>query len=193
MQKMHRNNHYFWPLDDGENMVEYPIDPIMVANDPAAVRGALLCGEGLMLASDIMVKAYAEKGYIRRVLAGEHSVSALAANYDMSFAAVQKHVAVLERAHNVGGTWLFNRYPGARCDIESIEYSYSFSEEVQQEWVWTETMPRQPEIEAYLNFVSEFPRSEIADKALIVSIYIMLIEGFSSGRCIPVEQAQAWF
>src|SRR5690606_38335193 len=70
MQKMHRNSHYFWPLSDGENMVEYPIDPIMVANDPAAVRGALLCGEGLMLASDIMVKAYAEKGYIRRVLAG---------------------------------------------------------------------------------------------------------------------------
>src|SRR3546814_919297 len=70
MQKMHRNNHYFWPLSDGENTVEYPIDPIMVANDPAAVRGALLCGEGLMLASDIMVKAYAEKGYIRRVLAG---------------------------------------------------------------------------------------------------------------------------
>src|SRR3546814_1989119 len=67
---MHRNNHYFWPLSDGENTVGYPIDPIMVANDPAAVRGALLCGEGLMLASDIMVKAYAEKGYIRRVLAG---------------------------------------------------------------------------------------------------------------------------
>lgn len=64
-------------------------------------------------------------------------------------------VAVLERAHNVGGTWLFNRYPGARCDIESIEYSYSFSEEIQQEWVWTETMPAQPEIEAYLNFVAD--------------------------------------
>jgi cyclohexanone monooxygenase len=64
-------------------------------------------------------------------------------------------VAVLERAHNVGGTWLVNRYPGARCDIESIEYSYSFSEEVQQEWVWTETMPAQPEIEAYLNFVAD--------------------------------------
>ncbi|HEX2213242.1 MAG TPA: NAD(P)/FAD-dependent oxidoreductase, partial [Mycobacterium sp.] len=56
---------------------------------------------------------------------------------------------------NVGGTWLFNRYPGARCDIESIEYSYSFSEEIQQEWVWTETMPAQPEIEAYLNFVAD--------------------------------------
>jgi cation diffusion facilitator CzcD-associated flavoprotein CzcO len=62
---------------------------------------------------------------------------------------------VLEMAENVGGTWLFNRYPGARCDIESIEYSYSFSEEIQQEWVWTETMPTQPEIEAYLNFVAD--------------------------------------
>ena len=62
---------------------------------------------------------------------------------------------VLEKAENVGGTWLFNRYPGARCDIESIEYSYSFSDEIQQEWVWTETMPAQPEIEAYLNFVAD--------------------------------------
>ena len=65
------------------------------------------------------------------------------------------HARVLEMAENVGGTWLFNRYPGARCDIESIEYSYSFSEEIQQEWVWTETMPAQPEIEAYLNFVAD--------------------------------------
>ena len=64
-------------------------------------------------------------------------------------------VRVLEKADNVGGTWLFNRYPGARCDIESIEYSYSFSEKIEQEWVWTETMPAQPEIEAYLNFVAD--------------------------------------
>src|SRR5438270_596733 len=61
---------------------------------------------------------------------------------------------VLEKAANVGGTWLFNRYPGARCDIESIEYSYSFSDEIQQEWVWTESMPAQAEIEAYLNCVA---------------------------------------
>ena len=64
-------------------------------------------------------------------------------------------IRVLERAENVGGTWLFNRYPGARCDIESIEYSYSFSDEIQQEWVWTESMPAQAEIEAYLNFVAD--------------------------------------
>jgi cation diffusion facilitator CzcD-associated flavoprotein CzcO len=62
---------------------------------------------------------------------------------------------VLEKAESVGGTWLFNRYPGARCDIESVEYSYSFSDDIQQEWVWTETMPAQPEIEAYLNFVAD--------------------------------------
>ncbi len=61
----------------------------------------------------------------------------------------------LEMAENVGGNWLFNRYPGARCDIESIEYSYGFSEEIQQECVWAETMPAQAEIEAYLNFVSD--------------------------------------
>ncbi|CAJ1508771.1 flavin-containing monooxygenase [[Mycobacterium] holstebronense] len=65
------------------------------------------------------------------------------------------HARVLETAENVGGTWLVNRYPGARCDIESIEYSYSFSEEIQQEWTWTETMPAQPEIEAYLRFVAD--------------------------------------
>ncbi|OHV40338.1 cyclohexanone monooxygenase [Parafrankia colletiae] len=64
-------------------------------------------------------------------------------------------VLVLEAADNVGGTWLFNRYPGARCDIESVEYSYSFSAELQQEWSWAELLPGQPEIEAYLNFVAD--------------------------------------
>lgn len=61
----------------------------------------------------------------------------------------------LERADAVGGTWLHNRYPGARCDIESVEYSYSFSPEVQAEWTWSELLPAQPEIERYLNFVAD--------------------------------------
>lgn len=64
-------------------------------------------------------------------------------------------VRVLEAADRVGGTWLFNRYPGARCDIESIEYSYSFSAEIEQEWTWSELLPGQAEIEAYLNFVAD--------------------------------------
>ncbi|MGE2834949.1 flavin-containing monooxygenase [Mycobacterium sp. SMC-4] len=81
-------------------------------------------------------------------------------------------VRVLEKADDVGGTWLVNRYPGARCDIESIEYSYSFSEDIQQEWVWTETMPAQPEIEAYLNFVADRLdlRRDIAFGAEVVSM-----------------------
>jgi cation diffusion facilitator CzcD-associated flavoprotein CzcO len=64
-------------------------------------------------------------------------------------------VRALERADGVGGTWFWNRYPGARCDVQSIEYSYSFSKEIQEEWEWTELMPAQPEIEAYLNFVAD--------------------------------------
>jgi cation diffusion facilitator CzcD-associated flavoprotein CzcO len=62
---------------------------------------------------------------------------------------------VLEQAAGVGGTWFWNRYPGARVDVESIEYSYSFSKEIEQEWDWTELMPTQPEMESYLNFVAD--------------------------------------
>ena len=64
-------------------------------------------------------------------------------------------VRALEKGDGVGGTWYWNRYPGARCDVQSIEYSYSFDKDIQQEWEWTELMPAQPEIEAYLNFVAD--------------------------------------
>lgn len=64
-------------------------------------------------------------------------------------------VAGYERADGVGGTWYWNRYPGARCDIESIYYSYSFSEELQQEWKWSERFATQPEILRYLNHVAD--------------------------------------
>src|SRR5271170_3923414 len=62
---------------------------------------------------------------------------------------------VFETASGVGGTWYWNRYPGARCDVESLEYSYSFSEELQQEWEWTERFAAQPEILRYVNHVAE--------------------------------------
>lgn len=62
---------------------------------------------------------------------------------------------VLERADGVGGTWYWNRYPGARCDVESLEYSYSFSEELQQEWEWSERYSSQPEILEYANHVAD--------------------------------------
>jgi len=54
-----------------------------------------------------------------------------------------------------GGTWWWNRYPGARCDIESVHYSYSFSDEIQREWEWSERYPAQPEILSYLEFCAD--------------------------------------
>ncbi len=64
-------------------------------------------------------------------------------------------VRVLEKAEGVGGTWFWNRYPGARCDIESIEYSYSFSPDLEQDWVWNDVLPPQAEVESYLNHVAD--------------------------------------
>ncbi|RVT91527.1 NAD(P)/FAD-dependent oxidoreductase [Rhodovarius crocodyli] len=61
----------------------------------------------------------------------------------------------LEAADGVGGTWYWNRYPGARCDVESMQYSYSFDEELQQEWRWSERFATQPEILRYANHVAD--------------------------------------
>ena len=64
-------------------------------------------------------------------------------------------VRVYERGSGVGGTWYWNRYPGARCDIESMDYSYSFSPELEQEWEWSERFATQPEILRYANHVAD--------------------------------------
>jgi cyclohexanone monooxygenase len=62
---------------------------------------------------------------------------------------------VFEAGSGVGGTWYWNRYPGARCDVESMQYSYQFSDELQQEWEWTERYAAQPEILRYANHVAD--------------------------------------
>jgi cyclohexanone monooxygenase len=62
---------------------------------------------------------------------------------------------VYEQGGDVGGTWYWNRYPGARCDVESMQYSYSFSDELQQEWNWSERYAPQPEILKYVNHVAD--------------------------------------
>ena len=64
-------------------------------------------------------------------------------------------VRVFERGSGVGGTWYWNRYPGARCDTDSVEYSYQFSDALQQEWRWTERFATQPEILRYLEHVAD--------------------------------------
>jgi len=65
------------------------------------------------------------------------------------------NVHVLEAADDVGGTWWWNRYPGARCDIESFDYSYSFDPTLEQEWTWSERYATQPEILDYVNHVAD--------------------------------------
>ena len=62
---------------------------------------------------------------------------------------------VIEASDEVGGVWNYNRYPGARCDVESYDYSYGFSEELEQEWRWTERYAKQSEILDYIRYVAE--------------------------------------
>ncbi len=64
-------------------------------------------------------------------------------------------VHVIEAGDGVGGTWYWNRYPGARCDVPSMEYSYGFSPELEQDWEWTEVFPAQDELERYFNHVAD--------------------------------------
>ncbi|WP_137723983.1 flavin-containing monooxygenase [Prescottella subtropica] len=64
-------------------------------------------------------------------------------------------VRAFEAASGVGGVWYWNRYPGARCDVESVDYSYSFSPELEQEWDWSEKYATQPEILRYLEHVTD--------------------------------------
>jgi cyclohexanone monooxygenase len=64
-------------------------------------------------------------------------------------------VAVLDEAPDIGGVWYWNRYPGARCDVESFDYSYAFSEELEQEWRWSERYAGQEEILRYINHVAD--------------------------------------
>lgn len=62
---------------------------------------------------------------------------------------------VLEAGSGIGGTWYWNAYPGARCDVDSLQYSYSWSEALQEEWTWTERYAAQPEILRYMNHVAD--------------------------------------
>ena len=68
---------------------------------------------------------------------------------DNGFSAV-----ALEQGQGVGGTWYWNRYPGARCDVESVQYSHKYLPELEQEWDWSERYAPQPEILAYANEIA---------------------------------------
>lgn len=72
-----------------------------------------------------------------------------------TFRGLGLRATVLEAADDIGGVWNFNRYPGARCDVESFDYSYRFSPELEQEWRWSERYATQPEILRYINHVAD--------------------------------------
>ena len=71
------------------------------------------------------------------------------------FLKANRTAVVLEQGEDVGGTWYWNRYPGARCDAESLAYSFSFSEDLEQEWSWSERYAPQPEILDYARHVAD--------------------------------------
>ena len=83
------------------------------------------------------------------------------------------NVKAFEKGMGVGGTWYWNRYPGAGSDIESLEYSYSFSNDLQQDWKWKERYASQPELEAYLEHVAE--RYDL-NKDIELGVHVDLME-----------------
>lgn len=99
-------------------------------------------------------------------------------------------VKVVEAGDGVGGTWFWNRYPGARCDVNSLEYSYQFSEELQQEWSWSEKYAPQPEILEYANHVADrfHLRRDIQFNTRVISIVLQ-----ESSRWIITTQNEEQF
>ncbi len=92
---------------------------------------------------------------------------------------------VVEKASGIGGTWFWNRYPGARCDIESMQYSYSFSQALAQEWEWSERYACQAEILQYANHVADrfdLHRDILLNTSVISANY----------RDLPATSQQAW-
>ena len=95
-------------------------------------------------------------------------------------------VVALEKGAGVGGTWYWNRYPGCRCDVPSLEYSFGFDPELEQEWVWTEHFASQPEIERYLNHIADRYdlRRDIRLECPVVSAAVF---DEASGTAGPIE------
>ncbi len=94
-----------------------------------------------------------------------------------------RSVRAFEAGSGVGGTWFWNQYPGARCDIESMEYSYGFSEGLEQSWVWGERYARQSEILRYINHVADrFDlRADIQLNTKVLSAHYVEAEPASNG------------
>ncbi|WP_432482646.1 flavin-containing monooxygenase [Kineococcus esterisolvens] len=100
-------------------------------------------------------------------------------------------VRVLEAGHGVGGTWYWNRYPGARCDVESTDYQFSFSEDLVREWRWSERYPRQEELLRYLDHVAD--RFDLRrDISLGRRVVSAVLEEEDVTWTVATEQGERW-
>ena len=93
---------------------------------------------------------------------------------------------VFERGSGVGGTWYWNRYPGARCDVPSLEYSYQFSDELQQEWDWSEKYATQPEILRYAEHVAD--RFDLR-RDMVFDTNVTSLRWLGDSWCVTTEPA----
>lgn len=136
MAKHRHGSGYAWPLDDGTGGQQFPINPILVANDPAALKGALLCGEGLVIGADVMVKAAVEKGLVKRVLAGwtgpEYEFNAVFPRGHGQSPKVRAFVDFLLERLNLEIDYMSQHCPlmAARCDAEREEAAAQEAEDI---------------------------------------------------------------
>jgi DNA-binding transcriptional LysR family regulator len=150
MQKNRRNGTFYWTLGDGTRTTEFRIEPVFIANDPAGLRGALLAGEGLMLCSDVMVKPYAERGFLRRVLAGwtgpEYELNAVFPRGRVQSPKVRAFVDFLVERLNFDADYMQVLCPDAatRCHAEG-EVTAEVAAEIAQAVIRQRTKDPSPE------------------------------------------------
>jgi cyclohexanone monooxygenase len=108
-----------------------------------------------------------------------------------SFRSMGLSVVVVEAADAIGGVWQFNQYPGARCDVESFDYSYRFSPELEQEWRWSERYATQPEILRYINHVVD--RFDLRrDVQLNTRIARAMLDETSGRWAVEAQDGRCW-
>ncbi|MCD7098800.1 LysR family transcriptional regulator [Stenotrophomonas sp. MMGLT7] len=118
------NQRFHWSLTDGSELRDFPVNPLMVANDPTALNGAMLCGEGLMLTGDVMAKPFVQTGLVRRVLAGwtgpDYDFNAVFAGGRLVSPKVRAFVDFLVEKLNFDANYMLAQCPAARAEASLI-------------------------------------------------------------------------
>ncbi|PTN54774.1 LysR family transcriptional regulator [Stenotrophomonas panacihumi] len=130
------NNRFYWSLTDGTELRDFGVNPLMVANDPSALNGALLCGEGLMLTGDVMAKPFIESGMVRRVLAGwtgpEVDFNAVFAGGRLVSPKVRAFVDFLVDKLNFDANYMMAQCPAAKLAAAQARQAQEDAEHVEE-------------------------------------------------------------